>query len=517
MTDFHRLDARADARFLDAGVADPLTGVRFRPTNQVVICRTCGLVSLRETWEALGGCPNGHDTPGTWSVAGALSAGDGAAGSAPPAPRRARPAAKPPERKRSFVPWGIALGVAALLVGVLVGTGLLADDDEPVEIEETPVVVAPSGPEAVSLDGPGVVDGELTAADATSDEGRYRDLYTFAADSSGAVLTFLVTSTDIYPDVLVETPDGERVPGELIDEDDDTGARVVSADGIRGPGLYRIVVSSRQPGETGAYSLRLRTEAPSRSLSAGGSATTAQLGQFSELADGFYRDRFRFSGADGREHTITVRSSAFAPVVEVRGPSGAVRGETGRAGGVVTFVFTPSRSGSHTLVVSSRNRRQTGAYSVQLAVADAEPEAQTLDGGTLRGDGRAVSDSLAAGDSRSYRLSGNVGDRVLLEVRANGFTPSLTLVGPDGTRTPASPDGDRARLRLTLPSEGTYRVLVGAAGGGGEYRVTLEQQPAVTSEDIPRLPGVERPGEPAPPPADAGSGTYRPAPIDGAP
>ena len=131
-----------------------------------------------------------------------------------------------------------------------------------------------------------------------------------------------------------------------------TGTRIVAVTGLRGPGLYRVLLASRLPGQTGAYALRIVSEEPVRPLSPNGSAVRAELGAFSQQVEGFYRDRYRFSGAEGREHTITVRSSAFAPVVQLQGPGGAVRGETGRAGGVVTFVFTPSRSGTHTLVVS---------------------------------------------------------------------------------------------------------------------------------------------------------------------
>ena len=55
MPAFHRLDPDADARFLESRTSDPLTGVAFRPTNEVVRCATCGTVALRETWEALDG------------------------------------------------------------------------------------------------------------------------------------------------------------------------------------------------------------------------------------------------------------------------------------------------------------------------------------------------------------------------------------------------------------------------------------------------------------------------------
>ncbi len=114
-----------------------------------------------------------------------------------------------------------------------------------------------------------------------------------------------------------------------------------------------------------------------------------------------------------------------------------------------------------------------------------------------------------------------MGDRVRLEVRSSDFAPSLTLVAPDGTRIAAAPDGDRARIRETLAAGGTFRVIVGAAGGDGVYRLTLEQQAAVSADDIPRLPGADQ-QRPTPSPSNDGGDEdgedYEPQPIgDGAP
>ena len=527
MSEFHRLDPAADARFLDARVADPLTGVPFQPANTVVLCARCGQVSLRETWEAIGGCPNGHDTPTDWDVDAALAAGDGARVARPvaPPPPVATPVVDAPRRSRGLPLVLAVLGVAALVIGGIVVAGLLTDEDEaPVAVvEDAPT--APTGPRAVAVEA-GETEGALTEDDFLGETGRYQDLYTVAADSSGRLFSFVVSSDEFFPDLYVETPDGERVEAETSDNDGDEGVtRTVAVRDLRGPGLYRVFVSSRRPEATGSYRLRVRAADPSRPLRAGASAFEAELGTFSQRAAGYFRDRYTFSGAAGREHVVTVRSSAFAPTVAITGPGGAVGGETGRAGGSVTFTFTPERSGTHTLVVSSRTADQRGRYTVQLVVEpepEPEPEVRAR---PLPTDGRAVSDSLAAGDTEAFGFTGRLGDRVRVEVRSGDFTPSLTLVAPNGTRTPASPDGDRARVEATLASAGTYRVIVGASGGGGAYRVTLDREAAVTADDIPRMPGADRPA-PAPPPApvpdpDDGEGgggePYRAQPIDGAP
>ena len=487
MPAFHRLDPDADARFLESRTSDPLTGVAFRPTNEVVRCATCGTVALRETWEALDGCPNGHDTPAPWTpAAGASASGDGAATRAP------RPPAAPPAQERRWLtPLLVAVGVAGCLVlGVFVA-GLLTNDDEaPVVTEPVETSDGPSGPEAVAVAAPGLIEGALRQTDFEGEDGRYEDLYTFAADSSGRVLSFRASSEAFYPRLVVETPSGARVVAELVDEDPDTQRTVAVAEELREPGLYRIRLSSRQPAETGDYAIRIGSEVPVRAIEPG-ATVRGTLGEYSERAEGFFRDRYRFAAADDREYTVTVSAADFAPTVAVEGPGGAVRGETGRAGSTVTFVFTPSQEGPHTVVVSSQAAGARGQYRIELAAEDPVEEPTFR---PLPTTGAAVSDTLAAGATQTFGLEGRVGDRLRIEVRADGFAPSLTLVGPDGARQSAAPDGDRARLRdVVLPTAGTYRVIVGASGGGGTFTVTAEQQAAVEAEDIPRLPGQFRP------------------------
>lgn len=537
VSEFHRLDATDDAYFLRARVTDPRTGVAFLPTNSVVLCETCGLVSLRETWEALGGCPNGHKTPAVWSARAALAAGDGASGALAAAAATSsaasgaasaaaataiapRPVASPRPEAEGRPAWLTALlavvGIAALVVGGIFGAGLLRGDDAPPPVvDEGPP--PPTGPTAVVAEA-GTVEGALGGADFQDADLSYRDLYSFAADSSGRVLSVSVTSESFDPDLYVETPTGERVEAQASSEDAETGARTLSIPNLRGPGLYRLHVTSRQPEAEGAYTLRIRFEEPVRPLTGGAAPFAATLGEFSQQVDGFFRDTYRFRGIAEREHTVTIRSSAFAPTAAVTGPGGAASGETGRAGGSVTYTFTPEATGTYQLVVSSQSRERRGAYTVQLAVEAPPPEPVEIVT-PLPGNGRPVSDSLAVGDTRTFSFQGRLGDRVRLEVRTDGFTPSLVLVGPDGTRTPAEPDGDRARIsNFVVPTAGGYRVLVGAPSGGGEARVTLEQEAPTTSEDVPRLPGVEVPREePLDESTDDGGdgGAYQPQPIGG--
>ncbi len=531
MPDFHRLDPDADAVFLRRTVADPLSRVAFLPTNAVALCATCGLVSLRETWDACGGCPNGHASAAPWSAAEAARAisaradtsGDGAR-TAPP-PRAATPAAAalaPPvdEPSRRTGLW-IALGVGALLIAAL-GAAYVMNRDAPPADAPPAVAAGPSAPQAVVAEA-GETEGTLGGGDFRTPDGHFQDLYTFAADSSGRTLAFTVESDAFYPDIVVTGPDGQPVEGETVTAGDASSSlRGVAVRNLRGPGVYNVLVSARRPGSEGAYTLRIRADEVVIALPTTGRQVTGELTARSPQVDGRYRDTYSFAGAVGREHTITVRSGVFTPTIVLTGPAGAVRGESAPTTGGAVFRFTPDRAGTYRAVVSTREARRTGAYTVLLALGPAPPTpppaaaaADAPSAGGLRAGAAPVRDTLAAGDTRTYTASGRIGDRVSVEVRASGFTPTLTVVGPDGQRTPAVADGDRVRVSVTLPSDGRFRVIVGSTGGAGGYTVSLEQRAAVTSAPIPRLPGADapRPADPGVEPPGPAEGEYRPQPL----
>ena len=539
MPDFHRLDAQADAPFLRRDVVDPLSRVSFRPTNAVALCAACGLVSLRETWEACGGCPNGHVNAAAWDAAvAARSSGDGARTPAP------RPPAPPPppapfvaptvapavvpaplpvdDEPRSRTGLWIGLGIGAVLLAALGAYALLSrGGDEPVVAPQN-TVAGPTAPQAVVL-AAGETEADLSGSDFQSAEGFYQDLYTFAADSSGRALAFTVESDGFYPAVVVTAPDGTETEAETVGEGEGD-VRRVAVRNLRGPGLFRVLVSSRRRAATGAYTLTVRQDEPVIALAPDRQASGTFTAQ-SPKADGKYRDTYSFTGASAREHTLTVRSGVFTPAVTVTGPAGAVRAASAPTSGGVVLRFTPDRAGTYRVVVSTSETNKTGAYTVLLAVAPAPPapaaapsapsEVETA--GSLRAGGAPVRDSLAAGAQKTYGASGRIGDRITVEVRAVGFTPTLTIIGPDGQRTPATPDGDRARTRVTLPADGRFRVVVGSTGGAGLFSVSLEAQAAVTAAPIPRLPGADlpRPADPVPDVPDPQDPTYRPQPLGG--
>lgn len=505
---YHRLDAEADSDFLARGVTDPFTGTAFRPTN-VVVLTADGTVMLRESWEALGGTYAGSSETLDWA------AGDGAMTSAPPvaatgagfkAGPRALPAtpamhASAPEpmpehvrlRKRPawVMPLLAVLGVALLVViGLLVASLLGNRDDAPPPVVEEQTDAAP---EVVAL-AAGVFEGTLGDGDAEAN-GRYEDRFSFAADSSGRVLSFVLASEDFRPDLVVVGPDGQRYEAEASGDD---GNRVV-VNNLRGPGRFQVLVTSRETAGEGEYTLRIRQETPIRTLAADGKTVRATLGERSQLDDGIFKDTYEFRVEAEREYTLTVASSAFDIVSTVTDTRGS-RVQIGRGG-----TFTPTENARYRLVVSSRETGQRGAYTVQLKAGPKpeRPDANETETAApavraLRANSAPISDSLAVGDQRTFTFTGAVGDRVRVDARALGFDPSIVLVGPDGRRISRQGAGERANVSETLATDGTYRVIVSGNGGSGQFQVSLEKTEAPRAADIPRMPGID---EPPPPPA----------------
>ena len=514
---YHRLDAEADREFLARGETDPFTGVAFRPSN-VVVMTGDGTVLLRESWEALGERYEGSAETLAWA------SGDGAT-TAPPtpeAPRTARaPLPAPPRQhapppkpmpdhvreRRAKHPWLLPLlGVLAVAL-VLVVALLIASrmgGPEPVE----PVVVEQETPDAPAVFAieEGVTEGSLAEGDARGSGDRYEDRYAFAADSSGRVLTFVLASDDFRPDLVVVGPDGQRYEAEASGED---GERVVVSN-LRGPGTFRLLVTSREPAGEGDYSIRVRQETPIRQLAADGRPVTATLGERSERVDGFFRDTYEFPVEAEREYTLTLASAVFEPVPTLTGSRGA-RIQTQKEGNALTF--TPTEDGRYRLVVSSREKGKRGAYTLQLRAGAKAAEEAPVAARTLVPNASPARDSLAAGEQKTYTFAGRVGDRVRVDARALGFSPSLVLVGPDGRRMPGQTSDERASVSETLASEGTYRVVVSGGEGSGLFQLSMEKSEAPRAADIPRLPGVDTP--PAPAPAPRQGEDYRPQPLGG--
>lgn len=101
-------------------------------------------------------------------------------------------------------------------------------------------------------------------------------------------------------------------------------------------------------------------------------------------------------------------------------------------------------------------------------------------GATVEGALEA-SDYVAVGRRvKAYRLEGNAGAPVTIDLISDDFDSYLHLVGPDGTEIETDDDSGgacHARISTFLPSEGEYRIVASSLSGGtGAFTLRLDER-----------------------------------------
>lgn len=112
------------------------------------------------------------------------------------------------------------------------------------------------------LDLADTVTGRLEASDRRLDSGEYMDVHTFDG-RAGEPMRVELTSDDFDTYLIVESPSGARLDNDdavSADGRSDTGRSAVEFS-MTESGRYRVIATSYQPGETGAYALRLTQDA----------------------------------------------------------------------------------------------------------------------------------------------------------------------------------------------------------------------------------------------------------------
>jgi TonB family protein len=210
-----------------------------------------------------------------------------------------------------------------------------------------------------------------------------------------------------------------------------------------------------------------------------------------------YRNQDRFETAftlaleEGSRVTLGLQATGFTPQLQVTGPGGAVRTEA-EAGAERTYRFTAPAAGRYTLVLSAAEAARGGPYRLRVA-AETPPRVRPL------AVGEALTGTMAAGETHRFRFDGIAGQRLLLAVAAQGFTPRLVLNDPAGSRVASGSEALTWQLAATGPfdiqlssadsTSGAYsitaRVVATAEEGAGAIRSEIRREP----------PGRELPSE----------------------
>lgn len=207
--------------------------------------------------------------------------------------------------------------------------------------------------------------------------------------------------------------------------------------------------------------------------------------------DNSYFDAYTFTGRAGQRVDITMSSRQIDAYLILLDPEGRdVAQDDDSAGGTNSrIVATLPVSGTYTIFANSYGEGEVGAYNLQLAIADsrtataapARPAVAT--GMLLREEGLldATAPILQSDGSRykEHAFTGRVGQSVTITLESSDFDTYLIVVGPDnqilGENDDIGPDNYNSSITLTLPANGTYRIIANAfdAAGQGRYLLTV--------------------------------------------
>ncbi|MEZ4421844.1 MAG: caspase family protein [Gemmatimonadota bacterium] len=334
-------------------------------------------------------------------------------------------------------------------------------------------------------DGPRIETGRLEAGDETLQSGEYVDTYAVEAQA-GERLVVDLRSSELDPYLMLIPPSGETVQNDDFEGD---ARRSVIAQDLTVSGTYRVAVTSYQPGETGAYTLRI--EQGGDRADTGPRVERGTLAEGDEtLQSGEYADVYRFQGSPGQTLKATVTSSAFDTYLIVRGPS-ADRQENddleGRPG-ESEVEMTLTESGEYRVIVTSYAVGETGAYAltvaqdVPTAVAQRRRDVEELRlGGSVSGTLEQGDVQLDGGEYRDlYVFEGQAGDAVQVRLTSEAFDTYVGVITPSGENVDNDDwDGStrESRVELVLPESGRYRVFATSyqAGEAGPYSLSLQR------------------------------------------
>jgi hypothetical protein len=337
-----------------------------------------------------------------------------------------------------------------------------------------------------SAGGPRREAGSLAGGDETLTSGEFVDYFTVDG-RRGEALVVDLTSREFDPYLIVRGPDGEQ-----LDNDDFEGDRtrsLISLDATL-DGEYTVMVTSCQPGESGAYTLLIATENATSASNTGARVERGALASGDQtLRSGEYLDEYTFEGRPGQRVRVDVGSSDFDTYLMLMGPgefrmeNDDVEGAPGRS--VIEADLT--EMGTYRVVVTSYSPDETGAYELSIetgAVTTASAEQRDVQ--ALQ-PGRSASGRLEEGDgqieSGEFRdlwvFDGVAGQTVSIEMASRGFDSYLGLISPSGDLLDENDDADGrtdlSRIDITLRESGRYRVMATsfASGETGEYSLAL--------------------------------------------
>jgi hypothetical protein len=214
-----------------------------------------------------------------------------------------------------------------------------------------------------------------------------------------------------------------------------------------------------------------------------GQTLTGTIGSAAQI--GVYT--FTASAGDVVDLTMTSTSGTLSPTIQLYNPVGTLISSANANGGDCGSPATEMNTvmltapGTYTVDVSDCSSSNTGSYALYFQIINSPGGAVTLS----FGETSAGTIGLAA-QSNTYTFSANAGDLVdfTLGTTSGSLSPKIRLYNSSGTlnKSANSNGGDcgsptTEMNTVTLPSTGTYTVLIGDCGDSntGNYEIYAQR------------------------------------------
>ena len=270
--------------------------------------------------------------------------------------------------------------------------------------------------------------GRLRSGDSTRANDSYSDTFTFIADrGDSAVIDLRSGEFDTY--LIVRAPGGEEFTNDDYESSFDRSLLSLT---LTETGIYEVVVSSYNPGETGGYTVQIETDA--------GTPADINTQIQGELADGDatfdsgeFNDSYSFEGRPGQRVTLDLRSDEFDTYLILRSPNGESLANDDAENTSHSSIETElTELGSYEVIVTSFVAAETGGYVLNIRDGGAAAGQTVANRDVINlGIGDSIQASLTTNDSRSddrkyedsYVFSAEAGQSIAVEMTSTGWIP----------------------------------------------------------------------------------------------
>jgi hypothetical protein len=335
-------------------------------------------------------------------------------------------------------------------------------------------------------------NGRLESGDSTLTTGEFVDTYEFEGSPGQHVAIDLRSSAfDTY--LILKDPAGEQTENDDADEGG-VGHSSIESD-LTETGTYRVLVTSYETGESGAYTLTIDPAAERgpgapasrdvRTLTVGG-PVSGELGAGDATFEaGEYHDTYVFDGDAGDTVRVELASTDFDTYLGLITPSGEeianddFEGDTERS----VIALTLPEPGRYRVQATSYSAAETGRYRLALTTSTAAIPVERRSQGRVYGLFAGISDYPGTDSDLSYTAEDATRIRDAL-VRGGGMRAQDAVTFVDSDATIGNITAAIRDIGRRMQPEDTFVMFYSGHGGQAQRNAPTATDPDAMDETL---------------------------------